>query len=200
MKMFRHLALTAVLLLDAEGVYAQDWEKGLWSYIVGDYRKAFQELKPLAENNNARAQVYIGMMYSDGFGTPQNYSEAVKWFRRSAEQGNAEGQYHLGNMYSLGWGVPENDTEAVRWFRLGAHQENPIAQFNLGIMYAKGDGVSKDNVLAHMWFNLSSAVSGYEAAMSWKLKVEGEMTPEDISKAQAMAIECMNSGYANCGD
>ena len=31
-----------------------------------------------------------------GQGVPQDYAEAVKWYRLAAEQGNADAQYNLG--------------------------------------------------------------------------------------------------------
>jgi TPR repeat protein len=45
-------------------------------------------------------------MYEQGHGVPQDYAEAVKWYRLAAEQGNAEGQIALGNLYVDGSGVP----------------------------------------------------------------------------------------------
>jgi len=33
-------------------------------------------------------------MYAAGHGVPQDYFEAVKWFRRAAEQGFADAQDH----------------------------------------------------------------------------------------------------------
>ena len=53
---------------------------------------------------------------------PQDYREAVKWFRKAAEQGHAGAQANLGFMYDRGWGVPEDDREAVKWFRKAAEQ------------------------------------------------------------------------------
>ena len=38
-------------------------------------------------------------MHSKGQGVPQDYKEAVKWYRLSAEQGDAQAQYNLGVMY-----------------------------------------------------------------------------------------------------
>ena len=60
-------------------------------------------------------------MYDTGEGVPQNYTEAVRWYR-SAEQGDATAQFNLGLMYDTGEGIPQNDTEAVRWYRLAAEQ------------------------------------------------------------------------------
>ena len=41
-------------------------------------------------------------MYHQGVGVPQDYQEAVKWFRLSAEQGFAQAQYNLAVMYEDG--------------------------------------------------------------------------------------------------
>jgi len=38
----------------------------------------------------------LGLIYSKGQGVPQDYKEAVKWYRLSAEQGVAQAQYNLG--------------------------------------------------------------------------------------------------------
>ena len=38
-------------------------------------------------------------MYAKGQGAPQNYTEAVKWFRKAAVQGYAGAQFNLGVMY-----------------------------------------------------------------------------------------------------
>ena len=35
-------------------------------------------------------------MYYNGEGVPQDYQEAVSWFRLAAEQGDASAQFNLG--------------------------------------------------------------------------------------------------------
>ena len=45
-------------------------------------------------------------MYYQGQGVPQDYAEAVSWYRLAAEQGNATAQSNLGAMYDNGRGVP----------------------------------------------------------------------------------------------
>ena len=47
-------------------------------------------------------------MYRDGEGVPQNYKEAVRWYRKAAEQGYVRTQYTLGVMYRDGEGVPKD--------------------------------------------------------------------------------------------
>ena len=65
-------------------------------------------------------------------------------------------------------------------------------------MYKNGDGVLQDNILSHMWYNIASA-NEHKRSARWRDGVAAEMTAADVSKAQAMAKECMSSGYKNCG-
>ncbi len=59
------------------------------------------------------------MRYNNGQGIPQNYTEAVKWFRLAAEQGNASAQFNLGSMYHDGRGrVLRNYVQAHKWVNL----------------------------------------------------------------------------------
>jgi len=74
-------------------------------------------------------------MYSDGQGVPQDYKEAVKWYRLAAEHGLAQAQYNFGLAYQKGQGVPQDYKEAVKWWRLAAEQGDAQAQSNLGWMY-----------------------------------------------------------------
>jgi len=82
----------------------------------------FRELRVLAEDGNAIAQVVLGANYYEGRGVTQDYKESAKWYRKSAEQGNARAQGNLGQMYRQGQGVTKDDKEAVKWSRLAAEQ------------------------------------------------------------------------------
>ncbi len=44
-------------------------------------------------------------MYDKGQGVPQDYAEAMRWYRSAAEQGNAKAQSNLGIMYLVGQGA-----------------------------------------------------------------------------------------------
>ena len=79
-----------------------------------------------------------------------------------------------------------------------AEKGNPEAQAWLGVMYQHGYGVPQDLVLAHMWYNLA-ATKGFETYANNRDRIAKYMTPQDISKAQAMAKECMSNDYKNCG-
>ena len=84
---------------------------------------SFEEIRPTgkaAEQGDAEAQATLGVMYQKGEGVPQDYAEAVKWYRRSAEQGRAISLGSLGAMYYTGNGVQQDDAKAYMFFNLAA--------------------------------------------------------------------------------
>jgi len=92
------------------------------------------EWQPLAEQGDVRAQFNLGVMYHQGHGVPQDYTEAVKWYRLVAEQGDAVAQFNLGVMYAKGQGVAQNYIQAYMWETLAAAQGNEKAVKGLELL------------------------------------------------------------------
>ena len=86
-----------------------------------------QTTREKAELGVAEAQAALGGLYYKGWGVPQDYGEAVKWYRRAAEQGDASAQFNLGASYHNGEGVPQNYWEAYIWHSLAAANGNEKA-------------------------------------------------------------------------
>jgi peptidoglycan hydrolase-like protein with peptidoglycan-binding domain len=83
------LVLAALLLLAAQAAKA-DFHDGLLAYEAHDYATASSELRPLAEAGDARAQRYVGLLYRDGRGVPQDFARAHMWLNLAAAAGQAE--------------------------------------------------------------------------------------------------------------
>jgi TPR repeat protein len=92
-------------------------------------------------------------VYYLGHGVPQDFAEAMKWYRKAAIQGHAMAQNDLGFMYDNGRGVTQDYAEAVNWYRKAAEQGNAEAQYNLGFMYYEGQGVPQDYAEAVKWWS-----------------------------------------------
>jgi hypothetical protein len=122
--MRRILATLTVVgaLLFSAGSARADWDDGAAAYKRGDYATALKELRPLAEQGDAKAQFGLGFMYAEGQGVPEISAEAVKWWRKAAEQGHADAQFNLALMYANGEGVPVNNIKAYMWFSLAKAQ------------------------------------------------------------------------------
>ena len=141
--MLRTLALAALLSVAALPASA-GFKEGVAAYNRGDYRSAYRDFKPLAEQGDAYAQNYLGVMYGKGQGISRNDRESFGWFRKAALRGYAKAQHNLGTMYGNGRGVPKNYGEAIKWYRKAALQGYTSAQFKLGTMYQNGRAVPKN--------------------------------------------------------
>jgi TPR repeat protein len=79
-----------------------------------------REWHPLAEQGEARAQFYLGMLYENGDGVPEDYGKAREWYEKSAAQGDANAQFYLGLMSAFGRGASMDLVQAHMWYSLAA--------------------------------------------------------------------------------
>ena len=156
--------------------------------VPKNYREAVRWYRKAALQGHPEAQHNLGGMYASGRGVPKNYREALRWFSKAALRGVPRAQLNLGIMYEFGKGTPRNYRKAVKWYRRAAMQGNVTAQYNLGGMYWQGRGVPKNYVMAYYWRSLAASTGNKRAAKGLDI-LEKQMTPADVSKAQAMAAK-----------
>jgi uncharacterized protein len=166
----------------------------------------FPALYLLATQGDAEAQHTLGFLYHFGVNykgarVPQDYKEAIRWYRKAADQGCADSQDQLGELYISGKGdpqdyqeaargfragmkVPQNSQEAARWYRLAAEQGYSFAQHHLGNMYLHGEGVTKDVQEGLRWIRLA-AEQGLSIAQGHLglMYAVGEGVPQDYVQA-----------------
>jgi TPR repeat protein len=93
---------------DGRGVVRDEAEAEKWQHKArGKWRKSAEEgpeqlYHAAAEQGDADAQYKLGFRYENGWGFPQDFSEAVKWYRKAAEQGHTSAQENLGACYANG--------------------------------------------------------------------------------------------------
>jgi len=179
-------AIAATMQLAAAQASLDD--DGMAAYRAGDYVKALETWRPLAEKGDPVAQYRLGNLYATGKGVAQSDTGAMLWFLSSAKQGNADAQYNVGASYAEGLGVPKSEEEAAKWFRRAAEQGMPIAQINLGLLYASGRGVPQSNVEAMKWLGLAVIAlppgePRSDAARAMQ-DVAEKMTPEESREAR----------------
>ncbi|MBW8640362.1 sel1 repeat family protein [Hoeflea sp. WL0058] len=92
----------------------------------------------------------------------------------------------LSVMYLYGAGVKQDNVSSLNWMLEAAEQNNSEAYFTLGDRYEDGEGVAADRVEGYMWYSLAIDQDHAEAALNRALLAE-TMTPEQISRAEAMA-------------
>jgi TPR repeat protein len=157
----------------------------------------FAAVLKIAEQGDADAQNSLGVMYRDGRGTPQDYRQAVDWYRKAAVQGYAKAQFNLGLMYAEGLGVEQDYSEAVIWYTKAAEQGYANAQSNLGLTYANGQGVPQDYALAVYWYNKAVAQGNAFAQSNLGLMYDkGQGVPQDYKKAVHWYSKAAEQGAA----
>jgi len=124
-RFFATLLFSTLVLVFPNSPAADSFDDGFQAYEAGDYKKALEIIKPIAEQGGDLAQFYLGHMYSEGEGVPRDETEAVKWYRKAAEQGMPSAQYYLGLMYLNGEGVAKDYIEAHKWYNLAASRFSP---------------------------------------------------------------------------
>ncbi len=156
-----------------------------------DYAAAASEFFPLARQGNASAQYFLGRMYHEGKGVPEDNKIAFRWTRKAAEQGHPEAGSLLGLLYAQGQGVARDDAEAARWFHRAAARGDATGQTKMGMCYMRGLGVPRDHLKAYMWFDLAAARStGHDLSCNLNLRdtLAGmHLTPAQVSEAQRLA-------------
>lgn len=65
-------------------------KEGETAYKHQDYVTALKELTPLAQQGDAKAQFYLGLMYAAGKEVAQDNKQAIVWYRKAAEQGHEQ--------------------------------------------------------------------------------------------------------------
>ena len=88
-----------------------------------------RQLRERAEGGDANAQYALGCLYYEGQGVPQDYDEALAWYRKAAAQGNNSGLCDVGYCYRNGHGVTQDFAKAIPYYRQAANQGCPTAAY-----------------------------------------------------------------------
>ncbi|CAB4386683.1 unnamed protein product [Rhizophagus irregularis] len=119
-----------------------------------NYKKAFELLLSLAEEENLDAQYNLAICYMDGIGTQKDEKKAFDLFLKSIQQNKSH--VHINNTMKI-------YNERIK-FEMGlesAISNNSIAQNSVGFCFQSGKGGLKINVTRGFKWYLKSAIAGY---------------------------------------
>ena len=195
-------AAIAVLFAFTAIAHASNLDDAVAAAMRGDYATAYKIILPLAERGEADAQYSLGVMYSNGLSVPQDYKEAVAWYRKAAEQGLAAAQNNLGFMYRNGYGVPENTVLAYMLYNLAAAQgdENAIEN-RAGVSSAMTKAqIEEAQALSREWSvgkPLPTTTKTFKAAKTAK-KAEKPAPAKQQQNSPYPARPAAKPGYTTC--
>lgn len=178
------------------------YHDGLGSLDV-DYQKMVEFSLKSAEQNNSIAQYYLSKAYLEGNGVVKNYEKALEWLTKSAEQNYAQAQLDLGDIYEKkyyeydgksDWDAHYlNVAENQKWWRLAAENGDGNIRYEVAERLTRTEYHCEDCMIeAYKWYAVSAA-EGNEDAKKQMETWEQYMSPDDIKKAQALALEYMKN-------
>lgn len=172
-------------------------QSGIAAYERGEYAKSYSIFSCLAEQGNAQAQYYFGLMHEKGLGVAQNDRQASVWYLRAADQGYAPAEYSIGVSYAVGLGILQNYHQAHHWYERAAKQGYTSAQVNLGELYAHGLGVEQDFEQSTYWFERAAEqgdpIAQYNLAIAYS---NGQGVQQDDAKALEWFTRAAEQGDA----
>jgi uncharacterized protein len=147
-------------------IWTQDVRKAKAAFDRKDYAEALRLFGPLADQGNAVAETYMGIMYVSGDGVAADNARGLDFLRKATDQGFVDAQAVMGILYGRGYaGLPRDDRQAAIWNRKAAEQGHVDAEARLGEAYLTGAGVDKDYEQALPWLR-KAAESGNDAAQA----------------------------------
>ncbi len=164
-------------------------------------RQSARPLREQSSTGDAEAQFHNGTLYETGKGVPQDYTQAVYWYRKAAGQNLAIAQYRLGVLYANGVGVPLDKVQAAAWFQMAAAQGYVYAQEMLGSDYLTGDGVQRDYAEAYFWYAITCASNAPERVTGMRVTMRDTaaryLSPAELAQVQEQVRQWLENHPAN---
>jgi TPR repeat protein len=146
------------------------FEKGVDSFMAGDYEKCDDYWLPLAQAGDFMAVRNMALLYHKGIGVRQDLEEAELFYRLAADNGITSAQTTLGTLLIKGDEFKRNLPDAVKYLTAASQAGDSVASWNLGLLYENGIGVDKNLEKAMSLFH-TAARGGYEPAI---IRISGQ--------------------------
>lgn len=197
------IAVPAVFaLIAAFAVQAE--EPGREAFVAGDYAKALEIWRPMAEEGDARAQFNVGLIYDEGLGVERDREKAREWWSMAAEQGLLTAGYNLA-LLEIEQATDEDGggdiEQALANLRETAEAGHLPARYTLGKIYQYGVGVAEDPAAAVE--HIRAAAEGGFAKAQYslgKIYRDGSGVEQDAAQAAEWFGQAARRGHAGAQD
>ena len=149
--------------------------------------------------------IAIGVLTELGHCSEENTFDGKSYFDLAVQLGGIEYTDKIGYIFAKGKGLPKDQDKATYWYRSGAIAGNKDLQSTLGYFLAgKTLGETEKMIAPYAWLAMSlsgsndfspAQIDGIQSKLS---SLEKDMTSEQVSRAQNLAKQCLNTGYTNC--
>lgn len=199
-----------MMLLCTAGSYAQKagvanddviHAVGVLKGIYEDYpeEKAISILQNAAENDTvAYAMNVLGLLYTEGIGTPKDATKAIYWLGRAGERGFCDAYHNIGMIYKQGkCGEKQDFVAAYNAFAKGAEAGSDVCRYDAGFMLYKGLGCRQDYGKAMELFRKASDNGHiYATYMLGLCYRNGYGTEQDETRGMELLKRSASLGYS----
>ncbi|MGA6138189.1 tetratricopeptide repeat protein [Acinetobacter dispersus] len=158
-------------------------------------QEAYNILKKLAEQGNAKSQNSLGNGYQHGFWGEIDLKQAKYWYQKAAGQNYAGGIHNLGMMEFL----QGNYKQALPYFEKGASLKSSESMTLLGTYYSEGIIFEQDYKKALEYFSKAIDVDADNASALFNIGQAyyyGEGVKQDYKKAFVWLTKSANQDYS----
>lgn len=157
----------------------------------------------LARLGDVEAQYLLAQFYEEGYGTPEDLREAVRWYEAAADNRHAGARARLGEAYFM---LAESlnhraggthGEEAVAWYRTAADAGHAQACLRLGEHFSTGEGGVPDSTQAAAWYRKAAELG--EPLAQFRLGLahaHGEGVPKNEEEAHRCFVRAADAGLA----
>ncbi len=155
--------------------------------------KLYSLASALYDKKEPTAMVYLGRMYRDGLGVPQNLSHSVRYFSEAYESGETWIGCELSDVLLLK-GLDEDTRKAISILESMSISGDKDATFHLAQCYRDGIGIDPDP--EKYWSYLKSAALGghVRARNEYYDRLWEKSTPESLHELIDLATRCAADG------
>jgi cell division septation protein DedD len=177
------LAMASLALAGASAPAFADVKAGVDAWNQGDYLRAVNEWRPLADAGDPDAQFNMGQAYKLGRGvSATDIPVALEWYRKAAVQGHLRAE----DNYGLLLFQQNRRAEAIPYIQKSAARGEARAQYILGTTLFNGELIGKDWVRAYAFMTRASAQGLPQATDSLK-QMDNYIPADQRQKGLALA-------------
>lgn len=113
-----------------------------------------------AEQGSGPAPYYLGLMYKNGMGGPQDSAAALRWLELAAQRGVAPAMFIVANML-----LDTDEARARYWLDAACERDYPEALQQKSVALAEGQmGYVHSEELSFLYLKMATHAMGHRAA------------------------------------
>jgi hypothetical protein len=185
--------LLAIAICAAPHLATAGMKEGQAAFSRNDFDTAIRELTPLAEKGDAQAQLYLGMIYSDGLsGASKDDAKAAKWLRAASESGSdvaAQRLARLERTIRIARAQARGSAASSRWDPSVVHNvsTDETASLDMTSLRAVDEHLSPGRDYVQFWLKWEDAAGHLTRHTLWILNCDGNWAP--IAATGTLAID-----------